>query len=137
MNRSAVIILVCVLAIAGSAAYLVLRPKSPAARAKAESERRKCFDCGHEWRKDRRALVRESKNAPAGYQFVVQCPKCKAWAGMTIIHCEKCGKNYTSHVIVKNPDGSLEFPKQRVCPYCGHVLGENPNAPAGPPATSQ
>jgi NAD-dependent SIR2 family protein deacetylase len=123
MNRSAAIVLVCIIAIVGSAAWIVLRPKSPAAKAKAESERRKCFYCGYEWRKDRGALIRESKNAPPGYQFVVQCPKCKAWAGMAVVHCEKCGKDYTRHSIVKNEDGTLSFPKLNACPYCGAPIG--------------
>ncbi|MBN1917532.1 MAG: hypothetical protein JW889_06450 [Verrucomicrobia bacterium] len=124
MNRSAVIVLVCILAIAGSAAWLTLRPESPAAKAKAEAERRKCFECGHEWSKSRRALILESKSAPPGSGAFVQCPKCKAWAGMPVLHCEQCGKNFTSHVIVEEEDGTLSFPKQRICPYCRTPLGE-------------
>lgn len=135
MSRSTTLAFACILIIAASGAYLYARQtwlKSPAAQARADSERRKCFRCEYEWSKNRGDLIRESRNAPPGYQFVVQCPKCKEWAGMTVNECDKCGKNYTSHVIVEDEDGNLSFPKQRQCPYCGHVLGQDPDAPSEP-----
>jgi hypothetical protein len=131
MNRSSAIAVICLLAIAGSAAWLVLRPKSPAAKAKEAAEWRKCFECGHEWRKDQHALILESKEAPPGYRFAAQCPKCKAWAGLSLIKCEKCGKTCTTRIIVKNDDGTISVPKRHVCPSCGAPLGAS--RAEGPP----
>ena len=134
MNRSVIIGLICVVAIAAAAAYTLMRPKSPAAQARYETGWRKCAACGHEWHKDRSELIRESKTSPDGYGLA-HCPECDAWRGMPIIHCPHCDKNYTAREVVEDEHG-VHFPKQRTCPHCGRFLGDEPGSEP-PPADTE
>lgn len=134
MNRSAIIVLVCIVAIAAAIGYSVMRPRSPAAQARYDAGWRKCAVCGHEWHKDRSELIKECKASPDGYGLA-HCPKCGEWRGMPMTQCPHCGKTYTASTIVEDENG-LSFPKQRICPHCGRSRSEEPGSEA-PPADTE
>lgn len=118
MNRSTIIVVVCLVLIVAAGAWIFLRPDSGAQRARRNAGRRICTACGHEWYKDRGELIREAKNSADGSGFN-QCPNCGAWRGVSVVDCPHCGKPYAATSITEDADGNIiATGKVYVCPYC-------------------
>jgi ssDNA-binding Zn-finger/Zn-ribbon topoisomerase 1 len=129
VNRSAVIPLLCLAAIAGAVAWIVMTQSTGTSgqQARYEAGWRMCHACGHQWHMELSDIAAQARRDPTDHGYV-QCPKCHAWRGMVRVICPKCGKAYTADVEIPTEQGS-HFAKREGCPHCGYVYGSD--APGG------
>jgi len=114
MRRSPIVALVAVVLIIASIVWLAVRPRSHGYRAQHDAGWRKCKECGYVWHMEIKEINKQQKE----HGGFVQCPKCKAWAGMPTMLCPKCGERLLA---VDEKTGA--YPPHS-CPYCGVVFSE-------------
>jgi hypothetical protein len=85
-----------------------------------------CYGCGYMWRMDSKDIVEQKKNDPT-HQGWVQCPQCKAWKGVQVRKCNRCGKPIPQVIEVRTEAGAISYLKRHYCDECAEQLGIAPS----------
>jgi len=75
------------------------------------------------WQMDMAEIQKQRLEDPGGNRCV-QCPQCKAWKGVPVTDCAKCGKRIPKRKEVRAADGSIYFVERKYCDKCERSQGQ-------------